>query len=83
MTSQDVELFEALAGDALLEFGFETDTTIISPRIRAIADSCRSWWEKHFLPKHESLYHTGRKQTQLSKGGVLHNSDLPRVKGTC
>lgn len=47
MQERDVELFEAIAGDALSEAGYERTCRQISPAIEAVADRCRRWWEAH------------------------------------
>jgi sulfotransferase family protein len=44
MDPRDVELFEAIAGDLLVELGYERAFTRISPAVAAVADQCRSWW---------------------------------------
>jgi len=44
MDNRSVELFEALAGDLLLELGYERIFTEISPSITAVAQRCRDWW---------------------------------------
>ncbi len=52
MASEQVQLFETLASDALREFGYQRQTQIVSNRILATAWECQSWWNEHFLPKH-------------------------------
>ena len=47
MQERDVELFEAIAGDALSEAGYERACRRISPAIEAVADRCRRWWAAH------------------------------------
>jgi hypothetical protein len=44
MTSNDVELFELLAGDLLSELGYSRVSASLSADIRATAESCRHWW---------------------------------------
>lgn len=45
MQEQDVELFEAIAGDVLTTAGYERAFTTISPVIAHAAEQCRSRWE--------------------------------------
>ena len=45
MSTCDVELFEALAGDLLSEFGYERAFDRISPSINKRARLCIDWWE--------------------------------------
>ena len=47
MQERDVELFEAIAGDALSEAGYERTCRLISPATKAVADRCRRWWAAH------------------------------------
>ncbi len=45
MKEQDVELFEALAGDLLSALGYERVFKAVSPEITKVAKQCRNWWE--------------------------------------
>ena len=45
MSERDLELFEALAGDLLSAVGYERAAPPPSPKIAALADRCRRWWE--------------------------------------
>ncbi len=47
MSSRDVELFEAIAGDVLTTFGYDRATEQPSPEIARIADRCRAWWRQN------------------------------------
>jgi hypothetical protein len=83
MTSDELELFEAIAGDALEEFGFEVANASFSRRTRNIAATCESWWNEHFLPKHEAenladdiLPHSDKEHV------AVRCPDLPPVKGS-
>lgn len=38
------QLFECLAGDALVEFGYELSGTAPTEEVRRLADRCRAWW---------------------------------------
>ncbi len=44
MAERDVELFEAIAGDTLLEAGYERAFEKFSPQILDVAQRCRDWW---------------------------------------
>ncbi len=48
MKPNDVELFEALAGDLLSELGYPLVSERITPRACAVAQRCRTWWEGNF-----------------------------------
>jgi hypothetical protein len=48
MKPNDVELFEALAGDLLSELDYPLVSERITPRTRAVAQRCRTWWEGNF-----------------------------------
>ena len=52
MTESQVELFEFLAGDALVHFGFEITDDGYSQTTRNIGQQCLDWWANHFTPKH-------------------------------
>jgi hypothetical protein len=45
MSERDVALYEAIAGDVLLSFGYERAFPRISSGIRAVAEACRTAWE--------------------------------------
>lgn len=45
MPPRDVELFEALAGDLLIQLGYEVLHHRISASVATVADRCRHWWE--------------------------------------
>ncbi len=77
MASDELELFEALAGDALVEFGFEIANTSISPRTRAIADNCESWWTQYFLSKHPTEHSIESKKKSLSTKTDALPSPIP------
>lgn len=47
MSPRDVELFEALAGDALEAVGYERVSPGPSARIRGVAEGCRDWWRSN------------------------------------
>ena len=47
MSTRDVELFEAIAGDVLTTLGYERTTERPSPAILEIADRCRDWWRRN------------------------------------
>ena len=47
MKPRDVELFEALAGDLLSEFGYPRSFETVSSRTREVAERCRAWWEEN------------------------------------
>ncbi len=51
MRCDQVELFEALASDALQEFGYELRHRKYSSQTMANSERCRAWWAEHFLPK--------------------------------
>lgn len=42
---RDIQLFEALAGDALEMFGYERACDRIPPAVADVAARCRRWWE--------------------------------------
>lgn len=44
MPADDVELFEALAGDLLQEYGYCPFSETVSEDVNRVADRCRSWW---------------------------------------
>lgn len=83
MAVDELELFEALAGNALEQFGFTVENTSISPRTQEIADACESWWNEHFLPKHEAESRASDHPPHAATQKVpMKCPDLPRVKGT-
>lgn len=47
LSTRDLQLFEALAGDLLVELGYPlaTETTGISPEVKEVAERCRRWWD--------------------------------------
>lgn len=47
LDSRSVELFEALAGDTLVDNGYELSTRT-SPMIARVAEQCRQWWDERF-----------------------------------
>jgi hypothetical protein len=51
MPTEDVALFEALAGDALSSFGYERAVTSIPREVRSRADECRDWWAAEIEPR--------------------------------
>ena len=55
MSPEDIELFEALAGNELAGAGYERAFNTISPGIRAQADHCRSWWHKNMTKRSSRL----------------------------
>jgi len=46
MALEDVELFEALAGDLLSSLGYERAFSTITPEVDALASRCRPAWER-------------------------------------
>ena len=58
MDPEQVLLFEALASDALLEFGYEPRNTIFPNQILETARECQQWWDQNFLPKHSRDWHS-------------------------
>jgi len=48
MKPNDVELFEALAGDLLCELGYARASERVSSATCAVAEQCRRWWEENF-----------------------------------
>jgi len=48
MKPEDVELFEALAGDLLTELGYPRAFEAASSRTEELAQRCRTWWEESF-----------------------------------
>jgi len=48
MLAQHIELFEALAGDALQFYGYALETDSAPPEIHALAEQCRDWWRDNF-----------------------------------
>lgn len=52
MTPFQVELFESLAGDALLELGYHPSKEATSEKVNPIAAECRDWWNRCFVPRH-------------------------------
>jgi len=53
MDPQDVEIFEAIAGDLLEGLGYERACKTISPQIRRVAACCLDWWDE-FLARREA-----------------------------
>jgi hypothetical protein len=45
LSPRDLQLFEALAGDALASSGYELAVDIRSRSVTATAERCRRWWE--------------------------------------
>jgi Sulfotransferase family len=54
MAEQDVELFEALAGDLLCALGYERGVGTISPQIATVAQRCQRWWESEMAWREKS-----------------------------
>ena len=54
MQDDQVELFEALAGDALQAFGFELRKPIVTKRTLETANRCQSWWDQNFMKKNRA-----------------------------
>lgn len=52
MPQGDIELFEALASDALQMFGYPLHCGGYSDQTLAVAEQCKSWWHEHFISKH-------------------------------
>lgn len=62
MAPRDVELFEAIAGDALAALGYEVVHERISPGVAALATRCRERWEA------DVRAHLPRKASRLDFG---------------
>lgn len=54
------ELFEALAGDLLPEFGYERTVSRISPKIAETVEHCRAWWQTKTARKASRNTRAGR-----------------------
>jgi hypothetical protein len=52
MEPAELELFEALAGDALHAFGYPVHHSGFSSQTKEIAHGCETWWEENFLSRH-------------------------------
>jgi hypothetical protein len=66
MTNEQVDLFEALAGDALQHFGYQLRRTAVSTQTQETAQRCQNWWNENFLPKHRPTNPaTDEKEIQL------------------
>jgi len=53
MESEQVQLFEVLASDALREFGYELGNKTLSKKTVDAGKRYRQWWDRHFLTKHK------------------------------
>lgn len=51
MAAEDVELFEALAGDLLVELGYEQAVDSVSPQIARLAGYYLDWWEANIVQR--------------------------------
>jgi hypothetical protein len=69
MPAQDVELFEALAGDLLQQLGYERTATRVSPLIERKAADCSERWAG-FLERRSKK---ARKRLRRAR-----QADLPR-----
>jgi hypothetical protein len=55
MKPEDVELFEALAGDLLSELDYPRSSERFSSRTREVAERYRRWWEENVKSPNGSL----------------------------
>lgn len=75
MEPLQVEVFEALAFDALEEYGYELSGKSSSTKAHNIARKSLAWWEDNFLTRHNDLGSTGshdaRSTNKLQTSEVL------------
>ncbi len=65
MTDGQIQLFEALAGDALTRCGYELNFPTLPEKTLQIAQRCRGWWIKHFA-RDNTLAATGSRDEVVS-----------------
>ncbi len=75
MDPRNVELFEALAGDLLVELGYARATDTISPEIARVADHCRQAWQEEMKPSKKRVLHTKTKDTNVDHDALAQLSD--------
>ena len=45
MLEQDIEIFEAIAGDLLFSLGYERAFNKITPNVMEVSQRFQSWWD--------------------------------------
>lgn len=53
MAPEQIELFEALAGDALEAFGYPLHCSSLSQQTKDTAQEYQTWWDQHFMSRHQ------------------------------
>lgn len=54
MALEQIELFEALAGDALEAFGYPLHCSSFSRQTMDTAEEYQTWWDQHFMSRHKA-----------------------------
>lgn len=73
MPVENVELFEALAGDLLEQLGYERTTSRVSPSIARRAADCSEWWSR-FLERRAAK---ARKRARRARRAVVARGGTP------
>lgn len=73
MPESDVQLFEALAGDALQAFGYELQYADHDAATSNTADFCRQWWNDHFKEDRSVLKQVKSLQDGKTRNPVLES----------
>lgn len=64
MVADQIELFEALAGEALEAFGYQLHSSSFSKQTVDTAKEYQAWWDQHFMSRHKAGNQTKSPKTE-------------------